>query len=80
MKIVYHPGTGTIINADECMIFDAEELRDEGYGLDIEEVLNYVDVVGVDLGALLEAVAGLKAVGRGVTTSQFDKAWMCAKV
>lgn len=77
MKIIYHPGTGTILDAAECLVMDTAVLDQEaaafGDETDITDVLANVDVVGIDLGALLEAVAVMQTAARGVTTSQFVK-------
>lgn len=72
MRIVYHPGTGTIIAADECMVFDTDFFADEGFD-SVEEVLANVDVTGIDLGALLTNVVAMNHVGRGKTLSNFIK-------
>ena len=76
MKIIYHPGTKTILAADECQVFDSLDLDEEidsWPGIDYEFVLTNIDVVGIDLGALLKAVAVMQTAARGVTTSQFVK-------
>ena len=31
MKIIVHPGTGTIVNADECLIVELEKLSDDDH-------------------------------------------------
>lgn len=31
MKIIVHPGTGTIISADECLVIDSEKLSTEDH-------------------------------------------------
>ena len=73
MKIIYHPGTGTILAADECQVFDTKDLENEGGYDSVEETLAEVDVVGIDLEALLNAVVALRSVTYGVTISQFSK-------
>lgn len=72
MKIVFHPGTGTIIDASEVLIFDTRDLEGQGFD-DIEETLQNVDVPGIDLGELLDAIARLNFINHGVAVSQFAK-------
>jgi hypothetical protein len=72
MKIAYHPGTGTVIDASEVLIFDTRDLQGEGYDT-IEETLQSVDVSGIDLGELLDAIARLNFINHGVLISQFEK-------
>lgn len=62
MKIIVHPGTSTIIRADECITVDPEELNAEDSaalwsaleeGLD-QEVVEIAERVGTPIGTPIE--------------------------
>ena len=62
MKIIVHPGTSTIIRADECVTVDPEELNAEDSaalwsaleeGLD-QEVVEIAERVGTPIGTPIE--------------------------
>lgn len=69
-KIIYHPGTRTIFYADDVMVFDTDDLEGQGFPT-MQETLDYVDVTGIDLGALLDLLASIETLG--VTVDQFTK-------
>lgn len=59
MKIIVHPGTGTIIRADECVIVDTEKLSaedsaafwsamEEGFDQEVVEIAERVGDVLID--------------------------------
>lgn len=78
--IIYHPGTGTVIAADECVLVDIEEIEREAESFDdvlgddtpltTEETLTEVDAECIDLGMLVQTLVTLKRHLNGTTVSK----------